>query len=100
MTEKALQNAFERNGLKKLEPTRGERFDPHRHQAVMEQPGEDVPPGAVVTVLQPGYELFGRVVRPAMVAVTPKVAPGEAAAAYSSGDDDDDGAGGAFDTKA
>jgi len=51
---------------------RGDKFDPHMHQAVTEQPAEGVPPGGVVQVLQAGYELFGRIVRPAMVAVTPK----------------------------
>ena len=74
MTEKALQTAFERNGLKRLDPIRGAKFDPHVHQAMMEQEAEGVGPGAVVGVMQPGYELFGRVVRPAMVAVTPRAA--------------------------
>jgi molecular chaperone GrpE len=74
MTEKALQSAFERNGLKKVAPDRGEKFDPHKHQAVMEQPADGVPAGSVVMVMQAGYELFGRIVRPAMVAVTPKAA--------------------------
>ena len=78
MTEKSLQTAFERNGLKRLEPARGDRFDPHVHQAMMEQPAEGVAPGAVVMVMQPGYELFGRVIRPAMVAVTPKAASASA----------------------
>lgn len=72
MTEKALQSAFEQNGLKKLDPAKGEKFDPHLHQAVMEQPAEDVPGGAVIQTLQAGYELFGRIVRPAMVAVAAK----------------------------
>ena len=40
----------------------------------MEQPADDVPPGSVIMVMQPGYELFGRIIRPAMVAVTPKAA--------------------------
>src|ERR1700759_4332383 len=69
MTEKELQGAFERNGLKKIDPLRGERFAPHRHQAMMEQPGTDVAAGGVVEVMQPGYELLGRLVRPAMVVV-------------------------------
>ena len=60
MTEKALQTAFERNGLKKVDPAPGEAFDPHKHQAMMEQPAEGVPPGSVVMVMQAGYELFGR----------------------------------------
>lgn len=74
MTEKQLQTAFERNGLKRLTPERGARFDPHVHQAMMEQEAEGVGPGAVTLVMQPGYELFGRVVRPAVVAVSPKAA--------------------------
>src|SRR5580698_7432458 len=72
MTEKELMGAFERNGLKKIEPARGVKFDPHQHQAVQEQPADDVPAGAVVQVVQPGYELFGRLVRPAMVIVAAK----------------------------
>jgi molecular chaperone GrpE len=80
MTEKALQSAFERNGLKKIDPAVGEKFDPHRHQAVIEQPSDAAPPGSVVAVMQTGYELFGRVVRPAMVAVTPKAASAAAPA--------------------
>jgi molecular chaperone GrpE len=88
MTEKALQNAFERNGLKKVAPARGEKFDPHKHQAMMEQPAEDVPPGSVISVFQAGYELFGRIVRPAMVAVTPKgSAPAQPADPYAKGDE-------------
>jgi molecular chaperone GrpE len=99
MTEKALQSAFERNGLKKLEPKRGDRFDPHLHQAVMEQPAEDVAPSSVIQVLQTGYELFGRVLRPAMVAVTPKAAGvGAATSGYAQGDGQ--AAGEAFDTRA
>lgn len=78
MSEKALQTAFERNGLKRVQPKRGDKFDPHLHQAMMEQDAEGVPPGAVVQVLQAGYELFGRIVRPAMVAVTPKGSAGAA----------------------
>jgi molecular chaperone GrpE len=80
MTEKALQTAFERNGLKRIEPKRGDRFDPNLHQAMMEQAADDVAPGCVLSVMQAGYELFGRIVRPALVAVTPK------AAAAASGD--------------
>ncbi len=88
MTEKALLQAFERNGLKSVSPARGDRFDPHLHQAVMEQPDPSLPPGSVLSVMQNGYELFGRIVRPAMVAVTPKsaatsAATAEGAAAYA-----------------
>jgi molecular chaperone GrpE len=74
MTQKDLSGAFERNGVKKIAPLKGDKFDPHLHQAVMEQPATDVPGGAVLSILQDGYELFGRVVRPAMVAVALKSA--------------------------
>ena len=87
MTEKALQTAFERNGLKKVAPERGARFDPNYHQAMMEQPAEGVAPGSVVMVMQDGYELFGRVVRPALVAVSPKASAAAASAnGYGGGD--------------
>ncbi len=72
LTDKALLEAFERNGLKRLDPARGDRFDPHMHQAMSEQAADDVPPGAVVQTMQAGYELFGRVVRPAMVVTAPR----------------------------
>ncbi len=86
MTEKTLQQAFERNGLKKVDPARGEKFDPHKHQAMMEQPADDVGPGAVISVMQAGYELFGRIVRPALVAVTPKAAAAAPANGYDPGE--------------
>jgi molecular chaperone GrpE len=105
MTEKELLAAFERNGLKKIDPGKGEKFDPHLHQAVMEQPSDEVSAGGVVQVLQAGYELMGRLVRPAMVAVAAKGSKGPDAPAeptaganpYASNDAD---TGGAFDTKA
>jgi len=107
MTEKELQGAFERNGLKRIAPARGAKFDPHQHQAMAEAPGADVAPGYVVEMMQPGYELLGRLVRPAMVVVAAKTAgaaPDEPAKAngaqnpYADGDEDD--AGGAVDTRA
>jgi molecular chaperone GrpE len=78
MTQKELVTAFERNGLKAVEPQSGEKFDPHLHQAMMEQPSQAVSPGGVIEVLQSGYELFGRILRPAMVVVAAK-GPGNAA---------------------
>ena len=106
MTEKELLGAFERNGLKKIDPGKGEKFDPHLHQAVMEQPSDEVAAGGVIQVLQAGYELMGRLVRPAMVAVAAKGSKGPDAPAeptagaanpYASTEAD---TGGAFDTKA
>jgi molecular chaperone GrpE len=78
MTEKELLTAFERNGLKKLSPAVGEKFDPHQHQAMMEQTSAEVAPGGVIQVLQAGYELFGRIVRPAMVIVAARDSTGPA----------------------
>lgn len=106
MTEKELQAAFERNGLKQIAPAKGEKFDPHLHQAVMEQPATDVAAGGVITVLQAGYELMGRLVRPAMVAVAAKGSTGpstnesSAANPYAGAGADGDNAGGSFDQKA
>lgn len=81
MIEKELIGAFERNGLKRIHPGAGDKFDPHVHQAVSEVPAEGVTPGAVANVMQTGYELFGRVVRPAMVVVAAKGAAQPASAA-------------------
>ena len=79
MTEKELNQAFERNGLKKVDPAQGTKFDPHFHQAMMEQNAPNQPAGTVIQVMQPGYELMGRIVRPAMVVVADR-ASGAAAA--------------------
>ncbi len=79
MTQKELLGAFERNGLKSITPAEGDKFDPHQHQAMMEQTSEAVPPGGVVQVLQNGFDLFGRIVRPAMVIVAAKDSTGPTA---------------------
>ena len=99
MTEKELLSAFDRNGLKRIDPAKGDKFDPHKHQAMMEQPGADVAPGAVIQALQPGYELLGRLVRPAMVVVAAKDAGAQAegAGAYAA---DGEEPGGSIDTRA
>ena len=76
MTDKELMTAFERNGLKKIDPVRGAKFDPHQHQAMQEQHAADVAAGGVLQVVQPGYELFGRLVRPAMVIVAARGSAG------------------------
>lgn len=72
LTEKELLSAFEKNGLKRVAPAIGEKFDPNLHQAMMEQPSEEAPAGTVISTLQAGYELFGRIVRPALVVVAAK----------------------------
>ena len=101
MTAKELQSAFDKNGLKKIDPPKGEKFDPHKHQAMMEQPGVDVDPGAIIQTLQAGYELLGRLVRPAMVVVAAKAAaatPPKAEGGYAAGESGESG--GSVDTRA
>jgi len=100
MTEKELLAAFERNGLKRVDPAKGDKFDPHLHQAMMEQPSDEVAPGGVIQVLQAGYELFGRIVRPAMVVVAAKGGSGKAAGGSDPYAAADAAAGGSLDTKA
>lgn len=81
LTERAMLSALERHGVKKLEP-QGEKFDPNYHQAMFEVPNPDVPNGTVVQVVQSGYSIGDRVLRPAMVGVAkggPKAAPAQAA---------------------
>ncbi len=100
MTSKELQGAFDKNGLKRIDPAKGEKFDPHKHQAMMEQPGTEVEPGSVIQVLQPGYELLGRLVRPAMVVVAAKGAAAPNPYGNGGGGEAVDDAGGSVDTRA
>src|SRR5437870_2058615 len=67
-TERELLAAFEKNGIKRLDP-KGERFDHNFHQAIFEVENTGKPAGTVVEVLQPGYVLHDRLLRPAMVGV-------------------------------
>ena len=67
-TERQLLAAFERHGVTRIEPV-GETFDPNFHQAMFELPGTGKPAGTIVQVIQPGYVLQGRLLRPAMVGV-------------------------------
>lgn len=67
-TERQLLAAFERNGVTRIDPV-GEAFDPNFHQAMFELPGTGKPAGTVVQVIQSGYVLQGRLLRPAMVGV-------------------------------
>lgn len=82
ITERAMLSTLERHGVKKLAPE-GERFDPNFHQAMFEVPDPSVPASTVVQVVQPGYSIGERVLRPAMVGVArggPKAAPASDAA--------------------
>ncbi len=78
MTEREFLNALEKNGVRRIVP-KGEVFNPHLHQAMMEAQNTDVAPGTIVEVYQAGYVIDDRVLRPAMVVVAkggPKPAPG------------------------
>ena len=82
MTERSMLSALERHGVRKLDPL-GEKFDPHFHQAMFEVPNPEIVSGTVVQVVQAGYVIGERVLRPAMVGVSkggPKAAAGEASA--------------------
>jgi molecular chaperone GrpE len=69
MTERSMLAALERHGVKKLEPA-GQRFDPNFHQAMFEIPNADIPNNTVVQVVQDGFIIGDRVLRPAMVGVS------------------------------
>src|SRR3954462_14252923 len=69
LTERSLLNTLEKNGVKKFDPA-GEKFDPNFQQAMYEVPDASVPPGTVVQVVQAGYMIGDRVLRPALVAVS------------------------------
>jgi molecular chaperone GrpE len=69
LTERSLLNALEKNGVKKFDP-QGEKFNPNFQQAMYEVPDPSVPAGTVVQVVQAGYMIGERVLRPALVGVS------------------------------
>ncbi|MGF1624615.1 MAG: nucleotide exchange factor GrpE [Alphaproteobacteria bacterium] len=81
--ERELAAALDRNGVRAIE-AQGAPFDSNLHEAVMEQPTAEVPPGHVAQVFQTGYLISDRLLRPAMVAVA-KAVPGQAPAAAPEG---------------
>jgi molecular chaperone GrpE len=68
LTEREMLKILERYGVKRLDPE-GQKFDPNLHQAMFEVPNPDVPSGTVVQVVQTGYVIGERVLRPALVGV-------------------------------
>ena len=79
LTARDLEAALGRHGVKKLDP-KGQKFDPNFHQAIFEVPDETLPAGTVSQVVQSGWTIGDRVLRPAMVGVSkggPKAAPKE-----------------------
>ena len=75
-TLKLLATIFERFGITELDPA-GEPFNPEFHEAMTMQPSAEVEPGSVLSVIQKGYELNGRLLRPARVIVAAEPAPGQ-----------------------
>jgi molecular chaperone GrpE len=76
ITERELGKVLEKHGVRKFEPL-GEKFDPNLHQAMFELPDPSRPAGTVAQVVQPGYMIGERMLRPALVAVAkggPKLA--------------------------
>jgi molecular chaperone GrpE len=69
LTLRMLGDAMQKFGVERIDP-QGAPFDPNLHQALSVQPRDDVPPNTVVVVVQKGYALNGRLVRPAMVMVS------------------------------
>jgi len=67
-TERHLQTTLERYGVKMIDTT-GARFDPNLHQAIAEVPSEGKPPGTIMNVVQTGYIIADRLLRPAMVTI-------------------------------
>ena len=68
LTLKQLKSALEKSSIREIEPKPGERFDPHRHQA-MAAVEADADPNTIVDVMQKGYALYDRILRPALVTV-------------------------------
>ena len=81
LTEKSLHNTMQKNGVKKFDPV-GEKFDPNFQQAMYEVPDNSVASGTVVQVVQAGYMIGDRILRPALVGVAKggaKAAPADEA---------------------
>ena len=79
LTEREMQRLLAKHGVKPIE-AEGEKFDPHKHQAMFEVPDPSRPEGTVVQVVQTGFSIGDRVLRPAMVGVAkggPKTAAGD-----------------------
>lgn len=80
MTGRSLLNAFEKHQVRKVEPQKGDKFDHNLHQAMFEVPTNAQPPGTIAEVVQAGYVIADRLLRPALVGVA-KAAPQADAAA-------------------
>ena len=85
MTERSMLSTLERHGVKKID-AEGQKFDPNRHQAMYEIEDASVPSGSIVQVMQAGYVIGERVLRPALVGVSKGGAKAAPAAATNGGE--------------
>jgi molecular chaperone GrpE len=99
MTEKALLACFERHKIAKVAPEIGAKFDHNRHQAMFEVATAEQAPGTVAQVLQPGYTIAERLLRPALVGVAKATADGPQAAGGGAAEGDEAEVGGGRDER-
>jgi len=77
ITERSLQTALEKHQVRRVAPQKGEKFDHKLHQAMFELPSADLPAGSVAEVIQDGYVIADRLLRPALVGVAKAAAAAE-----------------------
>jgi molecular chaperone GrpE len=90
LTERSMLSALERHGVRKID-AEGQKFDPNFHQAMFEIPNPEVPNNTVLQVVQAGFTIGDRVLRPAMVGVSKGGPKGEPSAAGTAGTDNAQG---------
>ncbi len=98
LTQRTLASCFERQKIVKVAPEPGEKFDHNLHQAMFETETDEHEPGSVIQVMQAGYQIADRLLRPAMVGVAKK--PAQPVATPNDNDAPDDQRGQAVDTSA
>lgn len=93
LTERELLSIFSRHGIKPFDPI-GQRFDPHQHEVMFEIPGTEQPNGTVLQVIETGYMIGERLLRPARVGI----AKGEARPGYKAANEGETEKGSGLDT--
>lgn len=94
MTMRDFMNTLERHGIKKVEPAPGEKFDHNVHQAMFEAETVDHPPGCIAEVVQAGYIIHDRLLRPALVGVAKQPGPAQSTDAPTPANDTVEGTSG------
>jgi molecular chaperone GrpE len=87
LTQRELLNAFAKHKIEKVTPQKGEKFDPNRHQAMFEAPVPGAEPGTIIEVMQDGFTIADRLLRPALVGVASAVSTPARAAEGTEGDE-------------